>query len=225
MASKKNNENKRKRILASAMKIFAEQGINNGTIASIAKEADVGKGTIYEYFRSKDEIFEEMISDFFESMMGGWKQLNNLEISTIQKIEKIFEYSFDFLFTIDEQNFHQLIIVVEIMLYVMRKDMSKSTQIDLGKILQKLYKIIEPIIENGIKEKVLKDIDKEYFAFILFSSLDGIALHYYFQRNSLDNDKLKKYSMELFFNGILAEKTPSKKPKVTGYWGMGSLIN
>ena len=181
MTPLKKSESKRKRILNAAMIIFAKEGINKGTIASIAQEAEVGKGTIYEYFKSKEEIFEEMLDEFFQNMLLDWKGLNDLEIPTIKKLEKIFEYTFEYLSLIDAQNFHQLIIIIEIMLYAMRKDLSKPTQIDLGKILQKLYKIIEPIIENGIKEGVLKDIDKEYFTFILFSSLDGVALHYYFK--------------------------------------------
>jgi len=205
------------------MIIFAKEGINKGTIASIAQEAKVGKGTIYEYFKSKEEIFEEMLDEFFQNMLLDWKGLNDLEIPTIKKLEKIFEYTFEYLSLIDEQNFHQLIIIIEIMLYAMRKDLSKSTQIDLGKILQKLYKIIEPIIENGIKEGVLKDIDKEYFTFILFGSLDGIALHYYFQRNYIDVDKLKAYSMEIFLNGILKNKRSTNKSKTMEFWGVDSL--
>jgi len=223
MTPLKKSESKRKRILNAAMIIFAKEGINKGTIASIAQEAEVGKGTIYEYFKSKEEIFEEMLDEFFQNMLLDWKGLNDLEIPTIKKLEKIFEYTFEYLSLIDAQNFHQLIIIIEIMLYAMRKDLSKPTQIDLGKILQKLYKIIEPIIENGIKEGVLKDIDKEYFTFILFSSLDGIALHYYFQRNYIDMDKLKAYSMEIFLNGILKNKRSTNKSKTTGFWGVGSL--
>ncbi len=224
MTPLKKSESKRKRILNAAMIIFAQKGVNKGTIASIAKEADVGKGTIYEYFKSKEEIFEEMLDSFFQNMLLDWKKLNDLKIPTIKKLEKIFEYTFEYLSSINEQNFHQLIIIIEIMLYAMRKDLSNSTQIDLGKILRKLYKIIEPIIEDGIKEGVLRDIDKEYFAFILFSSLDGIALHYYFQRNYIDMDKLKAYSMEIFLNGILKNKRSTNKSKTTGFWGVGSLL-
>ncbi len=127
------------------MKIFAEEGINKGTISSIAKEANVGKGTIYEYFKSKDKIFEEMLDDFFQNMLLDWKKLNEIKIPTIKKLEKIFDYTFEYLSSIDEQNFHRLIIIIEIMLYAIRKDLQKSTQINLGKILRKLYKIIDPI--------------------------------------------------------------------------------
>ncbi|MEA3499559.1 MAG: TetR/AcrR family transcriptional regulator [Candidatus Marinimicrobia bacterium] len=223
MTPLKKSELKRKRIIDAAMKIFAEKGINKGTISSIAKEADVGKGTIYEYFKSKDEIFEEMLDDYFQNMLLNWKKLNDIKMPAIKKLEKIFDYTFEYLSSIDNQNFHQLIIIIEIMLYAIRKDLQKSTQINLGKILRKLYKIIDPIIEDGIKEGVLRDIDKEYFTLILFSSLDGISLHYYLQRDYVDMGKLKKYSMEMFFNGILENKNQPKKSKETGFWGVGSL--
>lgn len=223
MVSLKKSELKRKRIIDAAMKIFAEEGINKGTISSIAKEADVGKGTIYEYFKSKDEIFEEMLDDFFQNMLLNWKKLNDIKMLTIKKLEMIFDYTFEYLSSINEQNFHRLIIIIEIMLYAIRKDLQKSTQIDLGKIFRKLYGIIDPIIKDGIKEGVLKNIDLEYFTFILFSSLDGISLHYYLQRDVVDMEKLKKCSMEMFFGGILKNKIQPKKMRNTGFWGVGSL--
>ena len=48
---------KRDLIIESAALVFAEKGFNNSTIAEIALKAGVGKGTVYEYFRSKRELF------------------------------------------------------------------------------------------------------------------------------------------------------------------------
>ena len=219
------NESKRIRILDAAMIIFSKEGINKGTIASIAKQADVGKGTIYEYFKSKEEIFEVILDVFFQNMFLDWEKINKIEMPIIKKLEKIFDYTFEYLSSIDKHNNNQLIIIIEIMLYVIRKDMKETTQINLAKILRKFYGIIEPTIKKGVEEEILRDIDSEYFTFLLFSSLDGISLHYYLQRDYIDMEKLKKYSMELFFNGILKNKKQTKQFKKTGFWGVGGMIN
>lgn len=55
-------EKRRKEILEAALIVFSRNGYHKGTVSEIAKQADIGKGTIYEYFSSKKNIFEEMIS-------------------------------------------------------------------------------------------------------------------------------------------------------------------
>jgi TetR/AcrR family transcriptional regulator, fatty acid metabolism regulator protein len=55
-ASMKKNSEKYHRILEAAVKVFAEQGFFQSTIAQIAKEAGVADGTIYLYFKNKDDI-------------------------------------------------------------------------------------------------------------------------------------------------------------------------
>jgi TetR/AcrR family transcriptional regulator, fatty acid metabolism regulator protein len=54
--TKKKNMDKYQRILEAAITVFAEQGYFQSTIAQIAKEAGVADGTIYLYFKNKDDI-------------------------------------------------------------------------------------------------------------------------------------------------------------------------
>ena len=74
-----NRESERKRqILASAIKVFGERGFQNATISEIAKNAQMGDATIYEYFKSKEdlllaipvEVTKELIPQINDHMMG-----------------------------------------------------------------------------------------------------------------------------------------------------------
>jgi len=56
ISTKKKNMDKYQRILEAAITVFAEQGFYQSTIAQIAKEAGVADGTIYLYFKNKDDI-------------------------------------------------------------------------------------------------------------------------------------------------------------------------
>jgi TetR/AcrR family fatty acid metabolism transcriptional regulator len=58
----KNKDSKYKRILEAAVKIFARQGFHQSTIAQIAKEAGVADGTIYLYFKNKDDILVQFFN-------------------------------------------------------------------------------------------------------------------------------------------------------------------
>ena len=57
-------EEKRKAIALSCAELLLERGINKLTISQIAQTAGVGKGTIYEYFKNKDDIVFEIITLF-----------------------------------------------------------------------------------------------------------------------------------------------------------------
>ena len=59
----KEKNDKYHRILEAAVRIFAKQGFHQSTVAQIAKEAGVADGTIYLYFKNKDDILVQFFSD------------------------------------------------------------------------------------------------------------------------------------------------------------------
>lgn len=60
----------RKQILATAVRLFSEKGLEQVTVDQIAEAADVGKGTIYNYFRSKEDIVVAFMADFERRAMA-----------------------------------------------------------------------------------------------------------------------------------------------------------
>ena len=63
-------EGKRRQIIEGAVRVFKKKGYHKATVREIAREADVGLGTIYDYFASKDDIprlfFENYEAAFFD---------------------------------------------------------------------------------------------------------------------------------------------------------------
>ena len=66
-------EEKREKILKAAMELFAEKGFENVTTMEIASKASVGKGTLYTYFQSKEEIFFRVVQKVYESFVDDIK--------------------------------------------------------------------------------------------------------------------------------------------------------
>lgn len=54
-------EDKRRQIMKAAIGVFAERGFYQAKIADIAAAAGVGKGTVYEYFSSKKDLFQQLL--------------------------------------------------------------------------------------------------------------------------------------------------------------------
>ena len=64
MQARENRSNgKRGRILDAAVKVFAERGFHAATVAGIAREAGVADGTIYLYFKSKDDLLLRLFDE------------------------------------------------------------------------------------------------------------------------------------------------------------------
>ena len=59
---------KKQEILKAAMRVFAQQGVACTKMEDVAYEAGIGKGTIYEYFKSKDDIFKDAFNHFTEQL-------------------------------------------------------------------------------------------------------------------------------------------------------------
>ncbi len=71
MQAREQKTDKRARILEAAVRVFAERGFFNATVAEIARAAGVADGTIYLYFKSKDDLllqlFEEKMAELLSS--------------------------------------------------------------------------------------------------------------------------------------------------------------
>ena len=58
-------EEKKRLIVNAALQVIKEKGFTDATVEEIASVAKIGKGTVYEYFKTKEEIVQKLVSDFF----------------------------------------------------------------------------------------------------------------------------------------------------------------
>lgn len=84
-------EETRRRILEVAFKLFARQGFNSTTVDQITKEADVGKGTFYNYFPTKEAALFNFMEDL-GSQRGEkiWPSVMSLQ-DTRQRLARVFQ--------------------------------------------------------------------------------------------------------------------------------------
>src|SRR5690554_6756267 len=82
---------KRNEILDSARILFKENGFHKTKMEDIAQRAGVGKGTLYEYFNSKQEIFDEACVDYVKSLHDYVKEISKLDVSFKEKLILLFK--------------------------------------------------------------------------------------------------------------------------------------
>jgi TetR/AcrR family fatty acid metabolism transcriptional regulator len=72
---------KRREILQAAMRVFARDGYHRAKMEAVAAEAGIGKGTVYEYFKSKTDLFLVL----YDHMLAELKDFYMKELQKIQQ--------------------------------------------------------------------------------------------------------------------------------------------
>ena len=68
-------ERREQEILSAALELFAGERWESVTVTQIAKQAGIGKGTVYKHFASKDEIYARLALDFFNGLLERSRQI------------------------------------------------------------------------------------------------------------------------------------------------------
>ena len=136
--------NKEADILAAAINVFAELGFFEAKIAKIAEMANVSIGSIYVYYKSKDDILFKI----FEQIWGGlYRNLDSLvirkDISMVEKYDSMIDMIFD---TFTENSSTAIVIAHEQQRILMRSP-GKFTP-----YYEKFVGLGEKIVKEGIKK-------------------------------------------------------------------------
>ena len=91
----KTKEERRKEIIETAGKLFEEKGYEQTQVQDIVNEIGVAKGLFYYYFKSKDEVMEELADRYADAIIDAVNKLIDKDISTFDKINRIFQIFID----------------------------------------------------------------------------------------------------------------------------------
>jgi AcrR family transcriptional regulator len=84
-------ERRREEILVIATEIFARQGLRGTDVQEIADRCEIGKGTVYRYFPSKDELFLATVHRVNARMIDALREVIRQELDPIERLERLIE--------------------------------------------------------------------------------------------------------------------------------------
>jgi len=187
-------------ILKAAMRVFARRGVVKAKIADIAQEAGIGKGTIYEYFRSKEDIFAEAFNSVFNNTEIMLTKALKTTDDPIKKLRILIDVS---LTGFIDSNPDFAGIMVDFWAEGIRdKDTKILKTINLDKIYKEYRKLFSNILKEGIRKGIFRRFDTLSLAAILIAALDGIALQWIMDRDLFDLRDISKTLLDSFLNGI-----------------------
>lgn len=194
-------EAKKNEIIFAAMKVFSSKGIAKAKMADIASEANIGKGTVYEYFRSKEEIFATAFNSMFADMGTRTQEALEGTDDPLKKLTIIVELTLDY-YMQDGGEFAG--IMMDFWAEGIRtKNEDMMHIINLKYVYSEYRAMISLIINDGIKKGVFKKVDANSFSAMTIAMLDGIFLQIIMEPKIIDIKKIKMTIIETLFSGLL----------------------
>jgi len=160
MGRAKKTNTKRNRIMNAAISSFARNGYHQATIADVAREAAVAVGTIYLYFKNKDDllisIFEEKVQGFIQEFQRRLRAERNAEL----KLRKLVH-----LHLFEMQKHPDLAAVFQLELRQSRHFMRAYPKTDLKSYFDLIGEIIEEGQQQGVfrKDLYLSAVKRAFF--------------------------------------------------------------
>jgi AcrR family transcriptional regulator len=176
-----------KRILNGARKIFLEKGYEQASMRSIAQEIRYSPGSLYFYFKDKGEIFHELHKEGFRLLLNQLKVLDKVAdpFERLKASGRVFIQ-----FAQDNKDYYNLMFIVD---EPVKDSLSEGFQIAEGAI-----SYMQEMVKECQQKGRFKDMDTEYFTFLIISVVHGICALFCKHRNS---SFVGKTNEELMQNG------------------------
>ncbi|SHH70261.1 TetR/AcrR family transcriptional regulator [Virgibacillus chiguensis] len=160
----KKNKPKYNQIIEAAVKVIAENGYHASQVSKIAKQAGVADGTIYLYFKNKEDIlisvFEEKMGQFITHITDAIQKKENAN-------EKLYELIKLHFRQLSED--HHLAIVTQLEL----RQSNPSLRLQINNVLKPYLNVIDTVITEGMEEKVFrKNLNLRLVRQMIFGTLD-----------------------------------------------------
>jgi AcrR family transcriptional regulator len=193
-------EQKRIMILNAAIHVFARKGFVNTKMIDIAKEAQVGKGTIYEYFRSKEEVFAGTFFLVFEDIQNVIKKIRDEITDPIDQLREILSrIVIPFL---ESENDYAAIMMDYWAEGVRRKNSEMISLLNLNELYDNIREMISSLLKSGAKRGVFRDIDYHHTAAIIMGAIDGVMLQWIIDPDRVNPRHAINMLMEIITKGI-----------------------
>jgi TetR/AcrR family fatty acid metabolism transcriptional regulator len=185
---------KRKEILNSAIEVFAQKGYNNANIVEVAAKAGVASGTVYLYFKNKDDLLLQAMKTMMDSNLEEIKAKADLEEKSIDKLFMFF--------------YHHIEV------FAQKPSMARFLIVELRQS-EEFYKLhpsynpyhdyqdyVQELVRNSIKEGTTKPFKPETISYLILGVMDTVLTEWLINPDKIDLESVTNELREIIRFGI-----------------------
>src|SRR5881227_323998 len=197
VSSRNSIGDKRAMILRAATRVFARNGYFNSKVADIAHAAKVADGTVYLYFKSKEEILHSIFDRNMAEAIAADRELIDKLRDPREKLRRIATLHLERLGADRD-----LAVVFQVELRGSTKFMEEFSAAGFAEYLGLLRAIFEEGQRSGVFRK---DLNAKLVSKILFGALDEMATNWIISKRNYKLEPMAAVVMDVFLNGVSAE--------------------
>jgi TetR/AcrR family fatty acid metabolism transcriptional regulator len=191
-------QDKRTLISEAAVEVFAEKGFHQARVADISKRAGVADGTIYLYFKNKDDLLLSIFEDSMTLLVNGAREQLSKETCPLQKIRTFVSFHFQ-----QVQDNRSVAEVLQVELRLSKKFLKDYRPAKLWDYLELLAEVIR---EGQALGTIRPEVDPFMQMWALFGALDELGMQWVLARNrKIDLSVAATQVAETFVRGLRSD--------------------
>ncbi len=184
-----------RRIVDATFAIAAEKGFEQATTAEIARRAGVAEGSIYNYFRTKDDLLIHMVSEYAGSFLKALAEEVAARENPLKKLDRLIEFHVQFFAR--EGGIFQVVF-----------GKTPGTRVQWARIVQVVIGpyagLIDGIIREGIEQGMFKPVNPQVAASLLLGGMQLTILRHFFGLGAYVPDEAIEEIKNIYLGGIVA---------------------
>lgn len=190
---------KKNLIIRAAIRVFSKMGFARSKMIQVAEAAGIGKGTIYEYFKSKEDLIAAVFNTFVQEIeIEISKKISRLE----DPVDKLRIYFNSWLEILNDDFLEYGDLMIDIWAESVRLHEGKDI-FDLKGMYQRLGIQLASILNQGITQKRFKSFDTTVLSSVILATMDGLFLQWLLNKKAFNMQDAVRQMSEILIEGIL----------------------
>ena len=189
------SEIRRNQILDAATKVFVRQGFQHARMDDIVEESGLSKGTLYWYFKSKEDIINAILRRLFAGALESLASLLEAEGTASERLVQLTSDR-----VTDMKRMSSLVpIIFEFYAVAVHQQWVKQF---IGEYFKHFRGLLEDLIQQGIDRGEFYPVNAAETAISLASMYEGLTIHWLMEPETVQWDILSENSIPILLNGL-----------------------
>ncbi len=191
------SDERKAQILNSAEEVFTKKGFSDARMDDIAQQTGLSKGTLYLYFKSKEELIIAILDRVFGDIFKQFETRKNADLNATEAIWQFTEAAI--------RDYKKMLSMMPIAYEFLALGFRNTV---VQKALRNYFKVymdtLIPIIQRGIDSGEFRQAEARDVAIAAGAILEGTILLWVYDKNLVDVDHHIRSSIKLLFEGLQA---------------------
>lgn len=189
-------EKRKDEIVREAIHIFVNRGYYNTTLLDISERCGMGRTTVYNYFKNKDEILRYAVSQSTQMLRGDLKNIiERQDLFIIEKIKLVIAR-----LVLEYPRNNRFVALRD--LWTIHKMGDNEVAIRMHEYIQELRNVFKDLLQEGIKSREIKPVDKDKMTNTLYAIIESFVLHFSYNKDIVLSEQLD--TVNILIDGLKA---------------------